>query len=221
MKREGGTYFVTFRLKGCLPAEALQKFKAEREAIIQKAVAGRRPLTWHEQQEVFRWYSSRVDAYLDAGHGEAFLCENHIAPIVASAIRFHENARFKLLAWALMPNHVHVVVQPFAGWTLSQILKSWKGFTARKINEILRREGALWQSESYDHLIRDDEDMARCCRYVVENPVQAGLCKQAEEWAWSNAAVVAQVSRPAGSPNFPVRRSSCPRPELYRSQRRG
>lgn len=110
LKREGGTYFVTFRLKGCLPAEVLQTFKAEREAIVQRAVAARRPLTWHEQQEVFRWYSSRVDAYLDAGHGKAFLCESHIAPIITSAIQFHESSRFKLLAWAVMPNHVHAVV---------------------------------------------------------------------------------------------------------------
>ena len=68
LKREGASYFVTFRLAGTLPREVLLQLKAEREAILRQALAAKRPLTWHEQEELFRWYSSRVDAYLDAGH---------------------------------------------------------------------------------------------------------------------------------------------------------
>jgi hypothetical protein len=67
LKREGGTYFVTFRQAGTLPKEVLLRFKQEREAILQQAEAAKRPLTWHEQEELFRWYSSRVDKHLDAG----------------------------------------------------------------------------------------------------------------------------------------------------------
>ena len=62
IKREGGAYFVTFRLAGTLPGELLARLKREREAIIQGALATKRPLTWHEQEELFRWYSVRVDA---------------------------------------------------------------------------------------------------------------------------------------------------------------
>src|SRR5262245_36484669 len=69
LKREGGTYFVTFRLEGTLPAELIQQLKHERAAIVKHAIAANRPLTWHEREELFRWYSSRVDSYLDAGHG--------------------------------------------------------------------------------------------------------------------------------------------------------
>jgi hypothetical protein len=70
LKRKGASYFVTFRLSGTLPREVLLRLKREREAIIAQALAARRPLTWPEQRELFRWYSSRVDRYLDAGHGE-------------------------------------------------------------------------------------------------------------------------------------------------------
>src|ERR1043165_5679026 len=83
LKREGASYFVTFRLAGALPREVLLRFKAEREAILKQALAAKRPLTWHEQQELFRWYSSRVDAYLDAGHGMCYLHDAELANLVA------------------------------------------------------------------------------------------------------------------------------------------
>ena len=88
LKRESASYFVTFRLAGTLPQETLLKFKAEREAIIAQALAAKRPLTWHEQEELFRWYSVRVDKYLDAGHGDCWLARPEIADLVADAMRF-------------------------------------------------------------------------------------------------------------------------------------
>jgi len=92
-----------------------------------------------------------------------------------------------LLAWVIMPNHVHLVVRPYPGITLSQILKGWKGFSAREANRILQRQGKFWQAESYDHLIRDDADLHRCCHYTALNPVNARLCPQPEDWPWSSA----------------------------------
>ncbi len=188
LKREGGSYFVTFRLAGTLPREVLLRLKAEREAILQHAMAAKRPLTWHEQEELFGWYSCRVDGYLDAGHGECWLRQPAIAELVASAIKFFEGARYDLQAWVVMPNHVHAVLQPLPGWTLSEILKSWKGYTAREANKLLQRTGKqFWQTESFDHLVRHDEDMYRCCHYTTTNPVNARLCARPEDWKWGSA----------------------------------
>jgi REP element-mobilizing transposase RayT len=188
LKREGASYFVTFRLAGTLPKDVLVKLKAEREAIIAEAQAAKRPLTWHEQEALFRWYSMRVDKYLDAGHGDCWLAKPAIAEFVANALQFHANQRFELHSWVVMPNHVHAVLRPLPNWTLSQILKSWKGFTGREANRLLKRTGNIfWQVESYDHLIRDDEDKHRCCQYTTLNPVSAGLCLQPDEWRWSSS----------------------------------
>lgn len=85
-----------------------------------------------------------------------------------------------------MPNHVHVVVQPFAGKTtkagtpaayseLSDILHSWKSFTSKEANKLLRRSGEFWQAEYYDHLIRNESDFRHAVRYVLDNPIKAGL----------------------------------------------
>jgi hypothetical protein len=119
LKREGGTYFVTFRQAGTLPKEVLLQFKQEREAILHQAEAAKRPLTWHEQEELFRWYSDRVDKYLDMGHGVCHLRNPELAEIVAGAIQFFEGQRYELRAWVVMPNHVHAVVWPKPGRTLS------------------------------------------------------------------------------------------------------
>ena len=188
LKREGASYFVTFRLAGTLPADVLVKLKAEREALLAEAQAAKRPLTWHEQEELFRWYSMRVDKYLDAGHGNCWLAWPQVADLVAGTICFHASQRFDLHAWVVMPNHVHAVVRPLPEWTLSQILKSWKGFSGREANRWLRRSGLIfWQVESYDHLIRDDEDLQRCCQYTTMNPINAHLCQRPEDWRWSSA----------------------------------
>jgi REP element-mobilizing transposase RayT len=188
LKREGGAYFVTFRLAVTLPQAVLARFKAEREAIVQQALMAKRPLTWHEQEELFRWYSVRVDKYLDAGLGDCWLQRPEIARLVAEAIQFHQGVRFELHAWCLMPNHVHAVLRPLPGWTLSQILKSWKGFTARSANQILERTGKpFWQTESFDHLIRDENDLHRCGHYTIMNPVNADFCNRPEDWEWSSA----------------------------------
>jgi REP element-mobilizing transposase RayT len=188
LKREGGSYFITFRLAGTLPAEVLQRFKTEREQLVAQALAAKHPLTWREQEEVFRWYCGRVDAYLDEGRGNCFLRQPAIAELISGALKFFLGQRYHLPAWVVMPNHVHAVVRPLPGHTLNDIEHSWKSFTANKANKLLQRTGRIfWQSECFDHLIRDDDDHARCCAYVVNNPVTARLCERPEVWRWSSA----------------------------------
>jgi REP element-mobilizing transposase RayT len=190
LKREGGTYFVTFRQAGSLPREVLLRFKQERQVVLQQAEAASRPLTWHEQEELFRWYSNRVDKHLDAGNGVCYLRDPALADIVAGAIQFFNGQRYELRAWVVMPNHAHVVVRPMAGHTLTGILHSWKSYSAHEINRRLPQKVVpFWQSESYDHLVRDEDDLHRCCHYTLMNPVNAGLCARLEDWKWSSGYV--------------------------------
>ncbi len=79
-----------------------------------------------------------------------------------------------------MPNHVHVVVQPHIGYELAAIVHSWKSFSSNRANESLRRKGAFWRTEYYDHLIRDESDREHAVSYVLTNPVKARL----RDWAW-------------------------------------
>ncbi len=195
IKREGGTYFVTFRQHGTLPREVVIQFKHEREIIIEQAKAGKRPLTWHEQEKLFQWYSNRVDKHLDESQGVCHLRNPDVASLVSGAIRFFNGERYELHSWVVMPNHVHAVVRPTRPHTLSAILHSWKSFAAHEINKRLPKKIVpFWQSESYDHLIRDGEDLHRCCHYTTMNPVNAGLCNKPEHWRWSSSYVERPLS---------------------------
>jgi len=93
---------------------------------------------------------------------------------------------YELRAWVLMANHVHILIYPQAN--LSRITQAIKNFSARQANTILARTGQpFWQDESYDHWVRDRDELEKIVRYIEENPVAAGLVEEAESWQWSSA----------------------------------
>jgi REP element-mobilizing transposase RayT len=129
-----------------------------------------------------------VDAYLDSGAGACWLAQPEIAKLVQNALLHFESQRYELLAWCVMPNHVHSVLRPASNWVLESILHSWKSYTASEANRVLSRKGqTFWQHESYDHVVRNENDLQHCVIYTEENPVKAGLCKKPEDWPWSSA----------------------------------
>ncbi len=130
-----------------------------------------------------------LDRLLDeARTGPFYLRRATIADMVVEVI--HHNAevlgRYKLHAFAVMPNHVHVLVSP--NIALPRITKALKGFTAKRANEMLARTGSpFWQEESYDHLVRDRAEWERIKFYIEQNPVRAGLVRLAGQYRWSSA----------------------------------
>jgi len=188
LKKEGATYFVTFRLADSIPAHEVARLKHERQAILEQARASKSPLTWHEEQQLLAWYCDKVEMLLDAGCGACWLSKPPVTELIANAVRFFQGQRYELRSWVVMPNHAHVVVWPMAGHTLSQILHSWKSYTSKEANKLLHREGQkFWQKESFDHWIRDDVERVRLVAYVENNPVKARFCQRPEEWRWSSA----------------------------------
>jgi len=173
-------YFVTFRQADSLPAEVLLRIKAERRAALEKVRDGAPMISSQEQKRLRRLFSKRVEDYLDRGCGTRCLIDPRAAEIVAGALRHLDGVRYGLYAWCVMPNHVHVVFEPYAGFSLATIVHSWKSFSAQRINRLLGRGGPFWQREYYDHLLRDGEQFARAVRYVAENPEKAGL----KDWRW-------------------------------------
>jgi len=133
------------------------------------------------------WMDS--DAQLDhAESGPRWLAQPAVAGIVTQALYYGEAARgwYRLHAWVVMPNHVHVVMTPQC--VFSEIMRWLKWTTARRSNQILGRTGMpFWQDEFFDHWIRDQQDFERIVEYVEWNPVAAGLVDCAERWPWSSA----------------------------------
>jgi valyl-tRNA synthetase len=171
-EQENATYFVTFRLDDSLPAEKLRDFENER---AHWRASHPEPWSQADKAEYYESFSKRIEEWLDAGYGACLLREARPAQIVADALKHFDNTRYKLGAWVVMPNHVHVLVTPKAGHHLSEILHSWKSFTAHQINAALQRSGEVWQHESYDHIVRNEESLHRISEYIERNPEMAGI----------------------------------------------
>ena len=129
--------------------------------------------------------------------GPLWLNDPRIADLIAEAILIGDCERhfYHLCAWAVMPNHVHLLILPLV--TVPVLMRWLKGSTARSANRILGRTGRpFWQDESYDHYLRDSSQLGRAIAYVEENPVADGLVCSAEKWRWSSAGWQAEPPAP-------------------------
>ncbi len=161
---------VTFRLADSLPREVvgLLREEAEREGGSEQLRA-------------------RVASLLDGGHGRCVLRQAWAAAIVEDALLRFDGERYRLVAWVVMPNHVHVVLRCEAGWPVGGVVRSWKSFVARRVNQCLGRSGRLWHPDYFDRFIRDEGHLRRTVAYVHDNPIKAGLVARAEDWPYSSA----------------------------------
>jgi len=188
----GATFFVTFRLAGSIPREHLRRLKAEAEAgeaRIREQTQGPDQLQalYEDRKRQFgRW----DDALDRATNGPYWLRDPRIAAVVDEALHYRDGRVYELIVFGIMPNHVHAVFTPRPRpdgtyEPLQAILHSLKRHTARHGNTLLGREGAFWQHESYDHYVRNPDELDRIVWYVLNNPVKAGLAASWEEWPWS------------------------------------
>ena len=176
--------FVTWRLAGCLPAPPPELLTSRGTARASSV----------EQDERLAHSSS----------GPFWLRDPKVAAILEEALRYGETVRqlYLLHAWVIMPNHVHVIMEPHLA--LSQIMHWLKGRTGRKANQLLGRRGLpFWQEESYDHWVRTTEELNELIRYVESNPVQAGLVEREERWPWSSAHTEADDTLRSSAPPAP------------------
>lgn len=128
-----------------------------------------------------------LDAGLDKGRGACWLKRPDIAAEVENALLHFDGERYFLLAWCVMPNHVHVMVEMRTGFRLGDQIRSWKTFTARRANERLRRAGPFWSEDYFDRFIRGDRHYEVALNYIEYNPVKAALAASPELWRWSSA----------------------------------
>ncbi|PXA03658.1 hypothetical protein DDZ13_10190 [Coraliomargarita sinensis] len=156
-------YFVTFRLNDSIPREKLRDWRIHYENWLRA-----NPKPWNEQQHetYLSEFARKVERWLDAGHGDCCLKKTACRDIVADCLTFQDPHYYRLDAWTISANHVHALVAPRKGHRLPEIMKSWKGVTARRINRHLERSGPLWQKEYYDHIVRNPMALERIRAYI-------------------------------------------------------
>ena len=218
----GATFFVTFHLSGSLPRTVLRQWTREKHQIekekrrlvkLPSGVTSAECVTLDKkredresewQRQWFRKFETTPDR---AQSGPLWLKDERIAKEVDQSLRYRDGKVYRLDAYCIMANHVHIVFAPLVTQpsvthsdslrdnsaeagdlcynSLSSIMQSLKGYTAWKANRLLRRQGSFWQHESYDRCIRDASEWERIITYVLNNPVKAGLVENWEEWRWS------------------------------------
>jgi len=177
--QDGATYHVVFRLTDSLPVSVVVNYRTEIESLLAASTSTGTVSDELSNRRRIR-FGELVESALDQGLGACWLARKEIAELTVESLQHFEGQRYKLSAWCVMPNHVHVVVCPWGGHTLPAILKSWKGYIAHAANRQLRRTGEFWQPEYYDHLIRSERELADTIKYIQRNPTAAGL----HDWPW-------------------------------------
>jgi REP element-mobilizing transposase RayT len=203
--KPGLTQFITFRLWDSLPASRRgewehllfinERSNAPRSGAPDDAApGGARSIASPERKQRREQHSIasraqriKLEDYLDRGLGECFLRDPRIATMMENTIRFHHGRRFELLAWVVMPNHVHVLIRVGDTAPLSRIVQNWKSISAVAANKLLGRSGGFWQLDYWDTFLRDAEQTRKAIRYIENNPVKANLCRAPEEWPFSSA----------------------------------
>lgn len=189
----GGTFFVTFRLANSLPKSVVISLKNEYASLLKKSENENET----KRRNLLKIYFQKFDQFLDtANTGNLWLKEDSIAQTVADKIHDYHSQKYTLICFCIMPNHVHLLVELLSKdkqdkdeaakfLPLTDVLKLLKGSTAYESNKVLDRRGQFWQHESYDHLVRNNDELERVIRYILLNPVKAGFVDDWKDWKWT------------------------------------
>jgi REP element-mobilizing transposase RayT len=164
----GLTQFITFHLADAYPNtlrsewEALLKVEDDRERRIQ------------------------LETYLDKGRGECYLRRPNIGSLVDGALQFYHGKRYEILAWVVMPNHIHALFK-VGDMPLGKIVGDLKEYTAREANKLLGRRGQFWAEDYWDTFMRDGQHELKSRRYIENNPTKAFLVRDPKDWPWTSA----------------------------------
>lgn len=169
---------VTYRLADSLPQTKLNELREELNRLPE------------EKRELES--RKRIETWLDAGMGCCALRHPEVAQYVQDSFLHFHGERYHLHAWCIMPNHVHVLIEPLID--LATIVQGWKSYTARwilaqndRLNLRIPDPKRFWMREYWDRFIRNSEHYDTAVEYIHNNPVTAGLCSSSEDWPWSSA----------------------------------
>jgi len=171
-EQPGCTYFATFRTADSLPKSVLDFLELERNYWMLE-----HPLPWNceTRLEYSRKILEPLDRWLDKGLGACDLAKPQLSRIVRDSLRYFDGRRYSLDEYVIMPNHVHCLILPLSGVWLREIVKSWKSYSSRRINERKGIKGRFWMGESFDRIVRDQAELERYRNYIRQNPIRANL----------------------------------------------
>jgi REP-associated tyrosine transposase len=193
----GAPYFVTSCLHDSVPVRGLLELSRYRTELRQRPKSENLSA---DEWSALCWKRAfvRLEDWLDGQPASRLLENPELAQVVVNSLLHFANERYTLFAFVVMPSHFHWLFQPIPGWVESsggdpsrspreRITYSINRFTSTTCNRLLNAHGRFWQPESYDHWVRDQDELERIIAYIEANPVKAGISASAEEYLFSSA----------------------------------
>lgn len=175
-RQQGATYFVTFHLADALPDAKRNELASMRREWDLRDPPPRSEATWTEYAKtVFQ----EVEKWMNAGHGDCWFRQPQYAAELRRAILHFHQQRYEVGSFVIMANHCHLAIRPFDDCKLEEEVGAMKNVAANFVNQREGRRGPLWQQESYDRIIRDEEHLYRVVQYIGANPRRAGIAREA------------------------------------------
>jgi REP element-mobilizing transposase RayT len=183
-EQTNATYFITWRTADSIPQDVLKQWHLDRQhwLLVHGIEASSDDLHWQieclpddDRRAYHRLFTQRWHGFLDSCHGACVLRQPECAQHVADALLHFDGDRCLMQGFVVMPNHVHVLTTINGRGHMKELCKSWKRFSAAAINRSLGRKGEFWQTESFDHIVRNQRSMDRFREYIRENPLNAKL----------------------------------------------
>jgi REP element-mobilizing transposase RayT len=158
-QQAGTMCFITWRAGDSMPRPVMQRWIADRNALLQQHGIAPNP-NWKDAlsrlprpvRQRLKWMlTERWDEYLDQGHGECVLQQPELSEIVANSLLHFDGERYELTDFVVMPNHVHLLAAFPSEDAMLQQCESWKRYTAVRVNRQLKQRGQFWQDDGFDH----------------------------------------------------------------------
>ncbi|NCD34492.1 MAG: transposase [Spartobacteria bacterium] len=186
----GTLQMISYHLADSLPAQAIERMETELQSLPPE-----------KRSTQFR---KKCEAWLDAGHGSCVLRKPSIAKLIIENWKHYEGSRYRLIAYVVMPNHVHVLIHAHEGYALGKIVQAWKGYTGRMIakqlsgsadrlvgssnsnaDQTVGAPAQIWHREYWDRFIRNEQHYQSAIAYIRNNPVTAKLVAQSSDWPYA------------------------------------
>ncbi len=188
------TFFVTFRLAGSIPQIVIKRWQEERDELKRKL---QRIRDEEEAQQLNVQFNRtrffEMEQILDSANtGENWLKDARLAENVCRFLKNKDGQQYRLDAYCVMSNHVHVLLMPLPQdkakktyYPLQKILHSIKRLSALECNQLLQQTGTFWEDESFDHFTRDHDEWVRVLHYILNNPVKAKIVQNWRDYRFN------------------------------------
>lgn len=174
-----------------MPAELMTRVRSEEEEINR--------IDGGDEAALRRRIAQRIEAELNAGHGDCWLRDEQVARLVQSALQAGHGRRYTLRAWSVLPNHLQVIFTTAEGVDAGAVVREWRSYTTSQVNLALDRGAVeLWERVPYLRALEDEAEVMRRIRNVEFRAVNAGLCRRPRDWKWSSAHESAPAPVPRG-----------------------